>query len=204
VDGILAQYCKEVQLRAKHYTTILPRESRETVETWMSFIISGKPSGSPFVVAVVFVAGPRTPVLFSSKKFLQLMLSLMVLAHTNPNNEVTFNSTVTVGLIDSTSTISTLTIICARTHARTHTHTHTHDARTHTHTLSHTHTHTHSLTYSHSLHLLCEFLQVTTHGAVCINHNHGVVMVLHPAKLIYSLLVVVHQSTLIVCLSTPP
>jgi len=52
--------------------------------------------------------------------------------------------------------------------------------------------------------VLCEFLQVTTHGAVCINHNHGVVMVLHPAKLIYSLLVVVYQSTLIVCLSTPP
>lgn len=83
MDGRLAQHCKEIQLRAKHYTTILPCASTETVETWMSFITSGKPSD---VVAVVFVAGLRTPVLFSSKKFLQLMLSLMVLAHAHPNN----------------------------------------------------------------------------------------------------------------------
>ena len=32
----------------------------------MPLVASGKPSGTPFVVAVVFVAGPRTPVLFSS------------------------------------------------------------------------------------------------------------------------------------------
>jgi len=32
----------------------------------MPFVTSSKPSGTPLVVAVMFVAGPRTPVLFSS------------------------------------------------------------------------------------------------------------------------------------------
>ena len=55
---LLTASCRSLSSGAVYYAIVL--------KTWMQFVASDKPSGAPFLVVVVYVPGPRSPVFFSS------------------------------------------------------------------------------------------------------------------------------------------
>ena len=57
---LLTASCRSLSSGAVYYAVVL--------RTWMQFVASDKPSGTPFLVAVVYVPGPRSLMFFSSEE----------------------------------------------------------------------------------------------------------------------------------------